>query len=158
MHITTWQNSLVPQATAGKNLKHERANAYLMLQFHNHLLKIVPEFVLWSGVMRKFFNSKLIRATSCYVEGVFGQLKNSVLKRVQKSLRADKFFRIHFEALKGQVLISSAAITSFLSEKAGNRQNEKIFQSTASTSNLFNSDLCEVENWRNKIKNDRMKS
>ena len=53
-----------------------------------------------------------IRATSCYVEGDFDELKNNILDGVHRRLRPDKFFIIHFGVLKGQSLIAAAAMAT----------------------------------------------
>lgn len=111
------------------------------------------KFVLWTAVMVKYFESEKVRATSCYVEGDFGELKNSVLKDNKKAIRTDKFYLQHYTAVKGQILRASTAITTFLMNnevEASSTQNDE--------SNLTQNDLCshnpdlfETENWRNKV-------
>ncbi|XP_051167215.1 uncharacterized protein LOC127285308 [Leptopilina boulardi] len=56
------------------------------------------------------FNSVIIRPTSCYVESEFGEVKHNILNNVHGSIRADKFFKIHFGALKAHALIASSEI------------------------------------------------
>ena len=113
LSIKEWLSNIKILTEEGKDTEHERANVYYLPDFYNHLSRVALEFVLWSAVVRPFFKSTQIRATSCFVEGDFGELKNNVLKGVYRALRADKLFLIHFEALRGQVRIASAAITSF---------------------------------------------
>ena len=75
--ITEWLNGLKLQAEEGKDTVHTRVNAYRLPQFYKDLCRLASAFVLWTAVMTNHFNSKCIRATSCYVEGDFGELKNT---------------------------------------------------------------------------------
>lgn len=82
-----------------------------MPYFFEHVLEKAKEFVLWTGVMSIHFKTQCVRATSCFVEGDFGELKNNIIDGTLGRLRADKFFKIHFKALKGQTMIASLAVT-----------------------------------------------
>lgn len=101
INLEKWLTNLKSKAEIGKDVitQFERANPYRLEKFFKHLLTLAIQFPLWTAVMKKYFNSSYVRPTSCYVED-FGKLKNNVLrKRVHGSLRPDKLFIFHFEAL-----------------------------------------------------------
>lgn len=109
--ILEWLNKIQLKAQINKEVEHSRINAYFIPGFFNHLLKLAKEFPLWTGTCRKNFTSLIIRPTRCYVESEFGELKHNILNKAHGPLRTDKFFKIHFEALKAQILIASAEIS-----------------------------------------------
>ena len=112
--IGEWFNEIKSKTDKDKNTKiqREQPNPYRLEPFANHLENLAKEDPLWSPIMRKIFYSPYVRATSCFVDGDFGELKDNVVrKRVHGPVRSDKLFIFHFEALRGQCLIALSAIT-----------------------------------------------
>ena len=139
--ITEWLNDLKLQAEEGKDIVHTRVNAYRLPQFYKNLCRLASEFVLWTAVMTNHFNSKCIRTKSCYVEGDFGELKNNILDGMHRRLRPDKFFIIHFGALKGQSLIAAAAMATV-----------RMFMAEENVKNIFVIELQVISNQESKKK------
>lgn len=53
----------------------DRLNAYYVPDFCKNILRTCKLFPLWSNVMRQFFKSPYITATSASVESNFAELK-----------------------------------------------------------------------------------
>ena len=123
--VIQWIQKLKFQAQTGKDIKYERANAYQMPHFFDHLLTLAKEFLLWTAVMRCHYNSTYKRPTSCYVEWDFGEFKNNVFYDVHGPLRPDKLFRFHFEVLKAQALMAPAPIAKLRMQRSAPQKNKE---------------------------------
>lgn len=113
VNILKWIEKVKIIAKEGANTVHSRVNAHFMPQFFNHLIQKAKEFPLWTAVMSTHFQTKCIRATSCYVEKDFGEIKNNVIDGdLLGRLRVDKFYKMHYNSLKGQTLSAATEITT----------------------------------------------
>ncbi|KAK3916381.1 120.7 kDa protein in NOF-FB transposable element [Frankliniella fusca] len=83
-------------------------NGYYAPTVLEHLYNLLPDFLLWTGIMVSTFQSPTATGSSARVESDFNNLKNGILSRRRRRLRVDKFVAIHLKHVNGACHIASS--------------------------------------------------
>jgi hypothetical protein len=97
--IHTYLKEIEQSAIKQSNVKGNRVSAYFLPDLAPVILRLCKNFTLWSGVMRTFFKSPNLIASSASVESDFGDLKKRILRFESKPMTADRFVATHLKAL-----------------------------------------------------------
>lgn len=130
----------------------ELINAYYCPDFAKNLIRICQEFPLWTGVTTPYISG---HASSSSSEAYFGDIKNLMLKNFTKTLRIDKFVRIHLRDLIGGTRKIDSNLSNFIQKRRRPDSPEEkpvIHGKKEKFGNIVDSN--EQENWRNKASSD----
>lgn len=86
----------------------DRGNMQHLPLFVTEFIKLAKTLPLWTGILKKFFPSAPIRASSACVESSFNNIKHRVFRNSELPARIDDFLKIHVTSTDGSAKLNSS--------------------------------------------------
>ncbi|KAE8740951.1 hypothetical protein FOCC_FOCC013525 [Frankliniella occidentalis] len=83
-------------------------NAYYSPAVLKRFYNLLPDFLLWSGVLVETFQSPTAYGSSARVESDFNQIKNGILSGKKRTVRLDRFVAMHLRHVDGSCHLAEA--------------------------------------------------
>ncbi|CAI6369482.1 unnamed protein product [Macrosiphum euphorbiae] len=144
---------LIEQIDNYCSVEGNRINAYHIPELKINLMRIVKDFPMWSNVMKNYFNSNFLTATSAPVEGYIGKSKS----KFSKPLTADRFITSHLKTIESETKISRSIqienrdqyITTNKRELLKTNSVDVRFKEALTVNNVLNNKETEEQNYSN---------
>ncbi|KAJ1523210.1 hypothetical protein ONE63_001097 [Megalurothrips usitatus] len=109
--IRGWVQSIWDKAVKTSEVQGPKNSGYYNPKVAKKFAEHAHDFVLWSAVLVKAYNSPYLRGSSAASESDFNDLKNRVLKHEQRPMKLEKFILTHLRSIDGQTKLAAATLS-----------------------------------------------